>query len=105
MLGLTKLLRMLAVVLVITLLTQLLLDVAPGSAAIVILGQGATPDEVAQLNHTLGLDRPFIARYSDWLTHSVRGDLGTSPVSHEPVAAAIARAAPVTLQLVPLATI
>src|SRR5579864_7434967 len=98
--ALTKLLRVLAVVFVITLFTQALLDLTPGSAASEILGQGATAADVAQLNHTLGLDRPFIARYADWLTHSIQGDLGKSPITHEPVGFAISRAAPVTLELV-----
>lgn len=100
---LTKLLRIVAVVFVITVLTQALLDLAPGSAASVILGQAATAADVAQLNHTLGLDRPFMARYSDWLARTLHGDLGQSPITHEQVAFSISRAAPVTLELVLIA--
>ncbi len=49
-----------------------------GDPARQILGAEASPEAVAQLQSQLGLDRPFLAQYSDFLLHLVKGDLGTS---------------------------
>ena len=43
-----------------------------------LLGDAATPADVARVNHELGLDRPLLVRYADWLGHVLHGDLGTS---------------------------
>ena len=42
------------------------------------LGESATPEAIARLEHEWGLDRPFLAQYFDWLAALARGDLGTS---------------------------
>jgi peptide/nickel transport system permease protein len=55
-------------------------DVLPGNVARSILGRGATPDQVAALQHTLGLDRPLPARYWRLVSGYLRGDWGRSPV-------------------------
>ncbi|SBS72193.1 ABC transporter permease [uncultured Microbacterium sp.] len=68
-----------------------------------ILGPGASADQVAALNAQLGLDRPVIVQYIDWLGGVFRGDLGASYYSNEPVAEAIAGRLPVTLSVVVLA--
>jgi peptide/nickel transport system permease protein len=51
-------------------------EVLPGDVATAVLGQGATPDTVAEFRKEVGLDRPPLVRYWDWLTHAVRGDFG-----------------------------
>ena len=50
----------------------------PGDFAEAILGQGATPESVAQIRSDLGLDQPLVARYFDWLKGMLTFDLGTS---------------------------
>src|ERR1700743_2246525 len=71
-----------------TLLTFCLMNLLPGTAATALLGDSATPQEVALLNHKLGLDQPFLTRYLDWLGNALDGDLGASlaqrPVGHRP---------------------
>jgi peptide/nickel transport system permease protein len=62
----------------------------PGDVAQVILGQNATPDALAELRRTLGLDRPLSVRYFEWVTAMLRGDFGTSFLSRLPVAGQIA---------------
>src|SRR5690606_5449700 len=62
----------------------------PGDVATQVLGQDATPDAVAALRDRLGLDRPAVLRFLDWLAGAVRGDFGASLVSGEPVADALA---------------
>lgn len=79
------LLTLWAASLVVFLGTQLL----PGDAAQAALGQYATPDLVAALRSDLGLDRPLMVRYWEWLSGFVQGDFGLSLPSKEPVASII----------------
>ncbi|PVA07689.1 ABC transporter permease [Thalassorhabdomicrobium marinisediminis] len=53
-------------------------NLLPGDFAEAILGQGATPESVAQIRRDLGLDQPLVARYLDWLRGMLTLDLGTS---------------------------
>ncbi len=53
-------------------------NMLPGDFAEVILGQGATPEATEAIRRDLGLDRPLIPRYFEWLGGAVQGDLGTS---------------------------
>ena len=54
------------------------LQMLPGGYAQNILGQGATPETVANFNHQLGLDRPATVRYVEWVGNALRGDFGNS---------------------------
>ena len=49
-----------------------------GDPAASMLGTNATPEQVAQLRHDLGFDRPLLVQYGDWLSGFLRGDMGTS---------------------------
>lgn len=91
------------VILLVTLASVALLSLAPGSAAAVILGENATPEAIARLNAELGLDRPLWAQYLHWLGSAVTGDLGTSPLTHQPVLDSVLERLPVTLELAVLA--
>ena len=93
----------LLVILLVTFGTSLLMSLAPGSVATIILGEAATPENVAALNAELGLDRPVLVQYADWLLHAAQGDLGTSPITHIAVTDAILQRLPVTLEIAALA--
>jgi peptide/nickel transport system permease protein len=68
--------------------------------AATILGQdAATPAAVAHLNHVLGLDKPLVVQYWDWLFQAVRGNLGTSYFTQIPVSQSIAQRLPVDLSI------
>ena len=54
--------------------------VLPGDAASVVLGRGATPQAVDELNQRLHLDRPLVEQYTSWLGGLLHGDLGDSSV-------------------------
>lgn len=54
------------------------LEMLPGGFAEAILGQGATPETVAAFNKSLGLDRPPVTRYFEWLGGAATGDFGKS---------------------------
>lgn len=60
-------------------------EALPGDAATAALGQQATPELLAQYREDFGLDRPVLERYWDWFSGFVRGDLGISLPSGEPV--------------------
>jgi peptide/nickel transport system permease protein len=53
-------------------------EVLPGDVATAVLGQGATPDTVAEFRKEAGLDRPAMVRYWEWLSHAARGDFGAA---------------------------
>lgn len=55
-----------------------LVSLLPGDPAVALLGEYATPQDVARINAELGLDKPFLDRYVDYLLRTLRGDLGTS---------------------------
>ncbi len=57
-----------------------------GDIASVLAGEAAKPEDVARIAHTYGLDRPLYVQYLDWAWHALRGDLGQSLFTHEPVA-------------------
>jgi peptide/nickel transport system permease protein len=50
----------------------------PGDPAAEIAGMGATPEQVLQVRHNLGLDRPAWVRYGEWLWGALQGDFGMS---------------------------
>lgn len=90
---------------VITLLTFLLQSVAPGDTARTLLGVNYTPAAHEELRHELGLDRPVLVQYGDWLAGALRGDLGTSPITGLDVGAEIGNRLAVTLSLIVAATV
>jgi peptide/nickel transport system permease protein len=61
------------------------LEALPGDFATTYLGQSATPQAVANIRQELGLNRPIITRYVEWLGHAVQGDFGTSWASKNSV--------------------
>jgi peptide/nickel transport system permease protein len=61
-------------------------SILPGDVAQAVLGQSATPETLAGLREKLGLNRPLIERYADWLWGFVTGDLGTSLASGAQIA-------------------
>ena len=65
-------------------------DANPAAA---VLGETATPADIARLNHAFGLDRPLIVQYLDWIGSALHGDLGTSYFTSIPVSDSIATAA------------
>ncbi|MFO0993598.1 MAG: ABC transporter permease [Hyphomicrobiales bacterium] len=54
------------------------LEMLPGGFAEAILGQSATPETVAAFNKEIGLDRPAVVRYVEWIGNILQGDFGTS---------------------------
>lgn len=86
--------------LAVSFFTFMLVSLLPGDPAVMILGAGGvSPEAVAQLRMELGLDRPLLIRYFDWLGSALSGDLGRSPMTGQSVTDAILTRLPVTIQL------
>lgn len=100
-----KLLRLVFVVAAVTTLTFLLVALLPGDIAYLVVGPTATPAEVEAVREQLGLDRPMLVRYGEWLAALAQGDLGVSLRTSEPVSEAILSRLPVTLELMLLAQV
>ena len=75
------------------------LELLPGNAAEVILGETATPESIAALEAKLGLDRPAATRYADWVGGWLQGRTAQSISYDTPTAELIAERMRVTLPL------
>lgn len=67
----------------VSILIFLAVELLPGDFARSILGQSATPETVAAFQREIGLDRPLVTRYAEWISGAVTGDFGSSFSSRE----------------------
>jgi len=100
---LKRLLTFLATLAVASAVVFAVLELLPGNAAEVILGDTATPESVAALQIKLGLDQPPLARYARWVGGLLRGETANSISYDTPTAELIAERLQVTLPLAVLA--
>ncbi len=87
-----RLAAVLLVLLVVSFAVFAVTMILPGNAAVMILGEYATPDQLAAVEQRLGLDRPWSVQYLDWLGSLLHGDWGMSLRLSQPVAGLIASA-------------
>jgi len=87
------------VLFVVAVVVFLLIHVTPGDPARVLLGQDATPEQVQNLRHEMGLDRPLGVQFILWLGRAFHGDLGISLFQRIPVTADIIQHAGPTVTL------
>ena len=97
--ALTRLALLLLGLFVASVLIFLTLRVLPGDIAQVIAGQNSSPDQVATIRASLGLDAPLPAQYLEWIGGLLRGDLGSSLLTGTPVVVELAEKARVTVPL------
>src|SRR5579884_4161050 len=101
---LRRTLQSVVLLLLATIVVFMLLRLAPGDPARLMLGEQAPASEVQSLRHNLGLDRPLMAQYWLYLRGLFVGNLGTSIRGQQSVASLIGQALPKTLLLVGAAT-
>jgi len=94
-----RLLGTVPVLLILSLGVFLMLHLTPGDPVQIMLGQDADPQSIAALRSELGLDQPLPVQYARWVGNLVRGDLGRSIRTHQPVMEAIVTRLPVTIEL------
>jgi peptide/nickel transport system permease protein len=94
-----RLLLTIPVLLGVATLVFSLIHFIPGDPAQAMLGEGAAPEDVAQLRERLGLDRPLLVQYGSFLKGLTRGDLGVSLRNDQPVLHQILERMPATAEL------
>src|SRR5581483_1271545 len=96
---LRRLLLTIPVLLGVATLVFALIHFIPGDPAQAMLGESASPDDVAQLRTRLGLDRPLLVQYGSFLDGLVHGNLGESLRNGQPVTGQILQRMPATAEL------
>ncbi|MET9773538.1 ABC transporter permease [Streptomyces sp. NPDC006367] len=94
-----RLTGLLAVLVTLVTVTFLLVQLVPGDPARAVAGTDATPAEIALLRHEMGLDKPLAEQFTSYVGGLLRGDLGTSFQTRQPVVDVIAERLPFTAQL------
>jgi peptide/nickel transport system permease protein len=94
-----RILATIPVMAVVALFVFSLLYIAPGDPAAVIAGDQATPADVERIRQSLGLDRPFLVQFGDWVWNIIHANLGTSMFTGLPVTKMIAQRIEPTLSL------
>ena len=94
-----RLLTLIPTLLAASALVFLFIHLIPGDPASILLGDTATPEEVAQLTREMGLDQPLWVQYFVWLGNILQGDLGTSVFFKTPVLSVIAAGAETSILL------
>lgn len=95
-----RLLALLPILLGISILVFMLVHLIPGNPAVTILGNKATPQRVALLEHEWGLDRPLPVQYANFVGRIAHGDLGQSLFYDVPAGGLVIEKLPVTLFLI-----
>jgi peptide/nickel transport system permease protein len=94
-----RLLLTIPVLLGVATLVFSLIHLVPGDPVQAMLGDSASPQDIADLRGRLGLDRPLLVQYGAFLQGAVRGDLGSSLRTNQTVTAAILERMPATFEL------
>ena len=94
----------------ITILIFLAMRVLPGDPLAVIMSESSgsyvlSDEDLAAARASLGLDKPLYRQYLDWMGEVVRGDLGSSFWTKEPISALILRRGPITMQIALMAVL
>ena len=96
---------MVATLFFVSVLVFVVIRVLPGDPALVIMGTEGSPEAVARLREAMGLNRPIVVQYADWLWRALRGDLGVSIQYDVPVGWLILSRLPLTLPLTLMAAL
>ena len=93
------------VIMGVTLLVFVIMQLAPGNPARMILGEMATPEQVAALEEEMGLNKPLLVRYFNYMLNFLRGDMGTSYYKSTSVVSEVMSRFPYTAKLAGVAAI
>jgi peptide/nickel transport system permease protein len=100
-----RLLLLVPILVGLSLLVFLWIRALPGSPAIALLGERATPETIAQIEREYGLDKPVHVQYWRYVNNVVRADFGDSIVSRRPVVEELKQRFPATIELALVAMI
>ncbi|HLR53935.1 MAG TPA: ABC transporter permease [Pseudogracilibacillus sp.] len=94
-----RILLLLVTLMLVSLITFFVFQIMPGNPARIMLGTEASDTEVLQLEKQLGLDKPLLIQYTDWMKGIITADFGVSIKYSKPVSDLILSRLPVTLSL------
>lgn len=94
-----RILGFIVTIFLVSVFTFAIFQILPGNPALVILGVDADPAQIEALEASMGLDKPAVQRYIDWVIGIFRGDLGISYKYQQPVSTLISEAFSVTASL------
>ena len=94
-----RLLLMIPVIIGVSFLVFFIMDMAPGDGVDVLAPEGATAEDLEAIRHDLGLDKPVVVRYIDYMAGMLRGDLGVSYISKTDVFQTYVEKLPATIKL------
>ena len=94
-----RILMMIPVIIGVSLLFFLVLKMTPGDPARVVAGSEADEATVEQIREELGLNKPVLQQYVDYMLNLLHGDMGTSYTTNKPVAEEILARMPTTFIL------
>ncbi|WP_042474479.1 nickel ABC transporter permease [Bacillus ndiopicus] len=80
-----RVIEIIPILIIVSMLTFLFIHLIPGDPARLVAGKDATMEEVENVRHELGLDKPIVVQYVDYMKKLVTGDLGTSLTTSLPV--------------------
>lgn len=94
-----RVLAAIPVMLVVALFVFLLLRLSPGDPAAIIAGDMASPEQLAAIRESLGLNQPLYRQFFVWIWQLLQGDFSTSLMAHTPVLNMIGQRLEPTLSL------
>lgn len=96
---LSRIAQAIGVVFAISLITFFILNIIPGNPVQLMLGEFATQETIDRVTHEMGLDKPVILQYLNWLGNMLQGNFGTSYFQGRPVIELLGQAFKVTAGL------
>lgn len=99
-----RLLQMIPALLVISFAVFMIINLIPGDPAAILAGANASETQLQALTVKFGLDQPLLTRYFIWLSNLLRGDLGNTLISSQPVLEMISSKLGATVELTLVAT-
>ncbi|WP_088066874.1 nickel ABC transporter permease [Gottfriedia luciferensis] len=94
-----RIIQTIPVLLGVSLVVFLIMQMVPGDPATLLAGEGATKQTIEMIRHQLGLDRPIVIQYFDYVLNVLHGDFGESLRNNRPVLDEIMIRLPITLEL------
>lgn len=102
---LKRLLSIVPMLFFISLVSFLLMHLAPGDPLQAYITPQMSPEDIERIRQSMGLDQPVLVQYLKWLINAIQGNLGYSMVSHRPVLTVILERIPNTLLITAVAFI
>jgi glutathione transport system permease protein len=103
--AIRRILQIIPVTIVVSMIVFAIIRLIPGDPAANMAGSDATPQTIATIRKSLGLDKPIYTQYLTYLGHIVRGDFGRSLANRQPVSVLVIPSAKATLYLAAVALV